>query len=177
MTFTYSKKVLLISILITALVLTAVIIIGNLSYQQIISTNNKIEQVKQSAEERARVLALRDSVDDSVRERLQLNSFFVGSEDVETANLIDNLELLAKKNNLSYVVKTVTYDNKLNETNYNNLGFLKIKMHVTGSWSNVIKFVRLIENYPKTTSVSNLVLDKTGSNWLADIDFIIAKLK
>lgn len=173
----YSKKILAVSILITISVFVAVFVSASLLYKQIVATNNKVEQVKQSANERAKVFALKDSVEGTVKQRETLKNSLVGKEDADTAGLIDNLESLAKKNNLIYVVKSVAYESTFSGASYNNLGFLRIKMLVSGSWNEVIKFVKLLENYPKLTSISNLTLDNINNKWSAEIDFVIPKLK
>jgi Tfp pilus assembly protein PilO len=183
MKLNYSKRILIIAILIFIGVLVLDLIFSNLLLGKINGINERVRQLAISATEREKNLKLKDSIINSEQDRLKLEQYFVGASDAETADFISRLESLAKASGLTSSIKSVSYEpiNDLNSSE--TVSFIRFKFSLTGKWSNVFTFLQEIENLPKIVLVQNASFDvnsdlkNTVKIWSGDIDFSVVKLK
>lgn len=102
----------------------------------------------------------------TTEEGAALTNYFIDSENVVA--FIEELEGLAKKQNLGMSVRTVDTPNKtVGERTY---PIVQITFIVEGSWSNVMSFVYFVENLPYRLSIENskfssLTKDGTTTTW------------
>lgn len=179
----YSQKILGLFIIIFLVVLAANIVVGRMNIGQIDNLNNKIRQVTLSAEERERVLAIKDSLLNSEADRKILDKHFIGPSDSDTADFIGYIEGLAKQNNLAYSVKDISHQPISEISGSEQVNFMSFRLNVLGTWDNVFTFLQFIENIPKVVSVANISIDNGPSlggktkNWSADFEFSVGRLK
>jgi hypothetical protein len=188
MKLNYSKKILIISLLIFILIILLDIFITKLLLNKITSINDKVKQLNISSAEREKELNLRDSIISSDLEREKLTSYFVGAGNAETVEFTKYLEDLAIKNGVSQ--KKSLASEAVNELNSSDIvSALRYRFNVSGKWANIYNFLQAIENLPKIAllnsvslsvsaeAVSAKELKTTGKIWSADLDFSVIKLK
>jgi len=184
----YSKRILLLSIIVFLGILVLNIIFTNLLLNKIVSINDKVKQLVISSEEREKELTLKDSILSSVEEREKFDQYFVGAGDGKTADFIASLESLADQNNVSHSIKFVGYEPVGILGTSEVVSFIRFRFSVTGRWPDVFSFLQAIENLPKVITVNNITLtvgsELSSTNnkavnkiWSADLDFSVAKLK
>lgn len=184
MKLTYSKKILIFSIIIFLVVLTLNIIFVNLLLNKVANINNKVSQLELSSAERLKEINLKDSISNSEVEREKLVSYFVGPGNAETVKFTEFLENLAAENGVTQQ-KTLSYEPLPNGPS-EILSGIRYKMSVTGRFASVYGFLRAVENLSKVSGVNSvsLSLNSNGDSsrgsaniWSGDLDFLVAKIK
>jgi hypothetical protein len=189
MKFDYTKKILLMAILVFLAVVTAVVIFSDLLLDKVVDINDKVRQLEISSQERLKELSLKDSVVSSEEERKKLAEYFVGSGNAETVDFTKYLEDLAKSFNITQK-KTLNYEpvNELKSSDV--VSAIHYTFQIYGRWSDIFNFIQAIENLPKVSflngvalnlspeGVTNKEMTKTvEKNWSAILDFSVIKLK
>lgn len=188
MKYSYSKKILTLSIIIFVIVLVLNIIFTNLLLGKIYSINDKIKQLDISSQEREKALSLKDSIASTKTERENLATHFVGAGNAETVSFTEYLENVALETGVNQK-KSLNYESVVELGPSEIISSIRYKFNITGKWSNVLKFVQAMEYLPKVSYLSGVSMGvnlgnstTTGSrmgekNWSADLDFSVAKLK
>lgn len=188
MKLTYSKRILILSIIVLAVVLALDIIFTEMLLSKIININEKVKQLNLSSQEREKELTLRESIVSSKDEREKLLTYFVGPGNAETVEFTKYLEDLALVNGVTQK-KSLGYEavSELNSSNV--VSAIRFRFNVSGKWTNVFNFLRAIENLPKVAYLNSVSLNvsseavsakdiKSGNKiWSADLDFSVIKLK
>jgi uncharacterized membrane protein len=186
MKLSYSKKILILSALVFIGVVVLDVIFTNLLLNKIIGINDKVKQLTISSQERERNFILQDLVTSTKTERIKLEQSFVGVGDINTAEFIRSLELLAKSYSVTLVIKSVGYEPVPEMASSEVVSLIKFKVNVIGKWDNVYGFLGKMENLSKVAMVTGVTFDANagfegGKNqsksWSADIDFSVVKLK
>jgi len=188
MKLNYSKKVLILSIVILIIVLLLNGIFLYLLINKINNVNNKVKQLNISSEKRETDLILKDSVLGLSAEREKLSHYFVGAGDKETIDFTKYLEDLATLAGVAHQ-KTLSSETITGPASSETVSAIRYKFNITGSWPNVYHFLLMIENMPKVISLNSVSFNvssgavslkevKIGNKiWSADLDFTVVKLK
>jgi Tfp pilus assembly protein PilO len=186
MKINFSKKILILSILLLLAISVLDVIFINLLIDKIYSIKDKENQLNISTQEREKELLLRESIGNSVVNRALLEEYFVPDGNLETVKFTEYLEKLASDMNLEHK-KSLDYEPASEMTNSEFVSAIRFRFNVSGSWQNVFDFLRTIENLPKISYLSgiNLTMNtsdisvKDGKNktWSLDLDFSVIKLK
>ncbi len=179
MRINYSKKVLGFSFIVAVIVIILVAIFCSLLIEKIVGINDKVKQIEVSSQERERSATLRVSVANTQEGRENLNKYFISVNGV--INLIEQLENLAKETGVTLDIKFVGYE-AIKQVTADTLEQVKFKVAVSGSWSKVIKFFKLVETFPAVVYLDstflNLIASKTKEQtWLLDLEFSVIKIK
>jgi hypothetical protein len=180
MKLNYSKKILIISVIIFFIIFVLNIIFSNLLWIKIVSINDKVKQIDISTQEREREMILRDLLANTKEQREKLNLYFIGAGNAETVEFTEYLENQAKITEVTQK-KSLAHD-ELKELGVSEeVSVIRYKFNVSGGWTNVFNFLITIENLPKVgyldTVIFNANSDKNlGKTWSADLDFSVVKL-
>lgn len=184
----YSKKVLILALIVFSGVIVLNVFFANILLVKIFSINDKVNQLNISSQKRERELALKDFIVSSSLDREKLAGYFIGAGNAETVEFTKYLEDLA-------LVAGVTQKKSLNYEAISELdsaevvSAIRFKFNVSGKWENVFTFIQLVENLPKVLSLNSVFLNvsseavsvkdvKSGRKvWSADLDFSVAMLK
>jgi hypothetical protein len=180
MKLNYSKKMLIVSLVVFLVVFVLNSVFLNLLWTRIIGINDKVKQIDISTQEREREMILRDLIVNTKEQREKLASYFVGTGNADTVGFTEYLENQAKKTGVTQK-KSLAYDEVKELGISEQVSAIRYKFNVSGNWTNVFNFLRTIENLPKVgylnTVVFNANTDKTsGKIWSADLDFSVIKL-
>lgn len=106
-----------------------------------------------------RLESLRKATENTSDQKQKITDLFVGEN--KAVDFIGEVESLAKASNLSYSTKSIENSDAGNLSEQNK-DLLTITISTTGSWSNTIKFIRLIETLPYSVRVESLDLTSAG---------------
>lgn len=188
MRLSYSKKILILSLVIFASILTLDIIFTNMLLGKIAGINDKIRQLDISSQKREEELILKDLIASSKIEREKLTGYFVGAGNAETVKFTKYLEDLALEAGVTQK-KSLDYESANEQSASKVVSAIRYRFNVTGKWTNVFYFLQMIENLPKVLSLNNVSLSvnlgavsaseaRSGDGiWSADLDFSVVKLK
>jgi hypothetical protein len=188
MKFDYTKKILIISILVFVTIVIEDIVFTNTLVSKIISINSKTVEMNVIAEEKIRETNLGESIAETEVERKLLDQYFVGSGNADTVEFTKNLEILAKDFNLTQN-KTLNYEPAVGLESSESVSVIRYRFDVSGKWSDVYNFIQAVENLPKVAYVNsvNLNLNSGLSSakragwankiWTANLDFSVLKFK
>lgn len=188
MKLNFSKKILLISVIVFVMVFVLDIIFVNLLLGKITSINNKIKQLDISSRERERELNLKDSIASTNSERTELLGYFIGASNAETVKFTKYLEDLARQYNV-IGKKTLDSESASELTSSEIITSIRYRFSVSGRWLDVFGFLRAVENLPKIISLNSVSLSinsqvltiqnlkNNNKEWTADLDFSVMKLK
>ncbi len=188
MRLNYSKKILILSLVVFASILTLDIIFTNMLLGKIVSINDKIKQSDISSQKREEELILKGLIASSKVEREKLTGYFVGAGNAETVNFTKYLEELALEAGVTQR-KSLDYESANELSSSEIVSAIRYRFNVTGKWTNVFYFLQMIENLPKVLSLNNISVSvnpgavsaseaKSGAKtWSADLDFSVVKLK
>jgi Tfp pilus assembly protein PilO len=188
MKIVFSKKMLILSIVILAVTAVLDAVFTQLLVGKINSINDKVKQLEISSQERLKELTLKDSIAGSKAEREKLLSYFVGATNADVVDFTKYLEDLAKQAGVRHE-KTMNYAPIGELPSSDVVSSLRYRFNVTGAWSNVFAFLQAIENLPKAVLVNNVTLTvsseavsvkelRSGNKlWSADLDFSVVKIK
>lgn len=140
--------------------------------------NNKVRQMNISSQERERELNLKDSIVSTEGGRVELEKYFIPAGDVATVNFTKFLEALALETGVSHE-KTLNYEVVKDMEKSEIVSAVRFRFNISGSWSNVFKFIQLVESLPKISYINNVSFyySPEGKNWSAALDFSVVKLK
>jgi hypothetical protein len=187
MKLNYSKKILIITLLVFIGVLVLDIVFTNLLWQKILSINNKIKQLNISAQERVKELNLKETIVNSAENRVLLEESFVAAGNAKTVEFVSYLETLAKDTGVKYNTNSLSYEVVPELGSSESVQFIRLRASVSGSWANVFAFLQTIEKLPKISSLNSVSFNlnsdinantkSTTNFWSAELDFSVAKLK
>jgi len=187
MKLNYSKKILIMSVILFIGVIVLDIIFTGLLLTKIISINDKVKQLDISSQERLRELNLKEAISSSMINRDKLSGYFVGAGNSETVDFTKYLENLALESRVAQK-KTLNYEPAIGMASSSVVSVIRYKFETSGSWNNSFNFLKGIENLPKVAylnsisinlnseGVSDVNTKPTGKVWSAIIDFSVAKL-
>ncbi|MDD5318726.1 MAG: hypothetical protein PHF79_02810 [Candidatus Pacebacteria bacterium] len=119
-------------------------------------------QVSQLSQSNEHVQALKSVVDQSQGYLDRLNSYFVGSGDQNTLQFITQIESLATSVGLQHATQNITLDNGngLDALGKQSIG---VTFATSGSWSETVRFISLLESSPYILDITRIDLDKSAS--------------
>jgi hypothetical protein len=188
MKLNYSKKILIMSIILFIGVIVLDVIFTNLLLAKIRSINDKVKQLDISSQERLRELNLKEAISSSLINREKLSKYFVGPGNSETVDFTKYLENLALENNVVQK-KTLNYEPAIGLASSSVTSVIRYKFETSGGWNNSFNFLRGIENLPKVSYLNSLLINlnpdgvseggakSSGKTWSTSIDFSVIKLK
>ena len=188
MKLNFSKKILILSLVIFIAVLVLDIIFASLLINRVVEINDRVEQLNTSTQKQEKELTLTDFIANSAAERDQLASYFVGAGNAETVYFTKYLEALAKEVGVTEK-KTLNYQPVIGLESSVNVSAIEYHFSVSGRWSNVFTFLQMIENLPKVLSLNSVSLSvaseavslseiRSGIKiWTLDLDFSVVNLK
>lgn len=106
-----------------------------------------------------RLESLRKATENTSDQKQKITDLFVSTN--KAVDFIGEVEGLAKASNLSYSTKSIENSDAGNLSEQNK-DLLTITISTTGSWSNTIKFIRLIETLPYSVKVESVDLTSAG---------------
>jgi len=188
MKLNYSKRILVLVIIMFVGVITLNVTFSNLLLHKISDINDRVSQLDISSQEREKELGLREGIISSKAEREKLAGYFVGEGNVETVEFTKYLEDLALKNNLTQS-KSLNYEPVSGLESSSVVSAIRFRFTIMGKWTNIFTFLQLIENLPKVLSLDSVSLSTSLDGdlakeirpeariWQADLDFTVVKLK
>jgi len=188
MKFYYTKKILIISILVFVIIIIESILFTNVLINKIVSINDKTVQMNTLTEEKMMDTNLGESITNTEVERKMLDQYFVGPGNVDTVEFTKYLEVLAKGFNLTQK-KTLNYEPAMGMESSDSVSVIRYRFDVSGKWSDVYNFIQAVENLPRAGYLNSVnlnlssVLSPTKSInsgnkiWTANLDFSVFKLK
>jgi hypothetical protein len=177
MKLNYSKKILIVSIVVFLGILAVDIIFTGLLLNKIASINNKIKQLNISTKEREAEFDMREILNKTEAERNKLESYFLLAGNAETVKFTEYLENLAK-NNVVKQTKTLSYESINNVDLVKEVSVIRYKFNVLGQWGGVLGFLHNIENLSKINYLNSITINNSpdGKIWSADVDFSVITL-
>jgi hypothetical protein len=188
MKINYSKRILILFLVIFIGVIALDVLYTNKLFDQILSINDKVKQLNISSEKREKELSLKDFILSSKVEREKLDQYFVGAGNAETVKFTKYLEDLAAEVGVDQK-KSLDYEAVSEFQSSDVVSALHFRFNVSGHWADVYTFLKLIENLPKVVSLNSVSLTATSGAvsareaksgvrlWSADLDFFVVKLK
>jgi len=160
-------------------------------YFDFVRTNDSISAdsaaISQEATQEQQVIGLRQTVASLQKDQGLLDSLFVDNDKV--ADFIQSIESLADTAGVSHQLSiNVQPDDSLAADNKE---LLQFHMTTSGSWTNTIRFMTLLENMPYKVYVGSVELgegsdqvsgvsgspQKSSGSWKGDFDFSVVKNK
>jgi len=188
MKLNYSKKILILAMLLFLVVFVSNIIFIYLLFGTINGVNDKVRQLNISSQKREEELLLKDMISDFRPEREKINQYFVGAGNADIVAFTKSLEDLADAYGVSQR-KTLSHEPISELKNSETVSNLRFRFNVSGKWANVFNFFQSIETLPKVIKINSVVLSVNSSalsakevktnekTWMAEIDFSVVKLK
>lgn len=185
MKLNYSKKIFILGLVTFVCVIILDIIFTDLLVGKIMMINNKVQQLVISSDERERELNLKDSIRNSDIARVELEKYFIGAGDAETVAFTKSLEDLARASSVAYTIRSLNYEMAPDLGGSASVSLIRFSFTIKGQWSNVMTFLKLVENLPNVVLVNNASLSVSDGDianakqsiWSADVDFSVAQLK
>ena len=112
-----------------------------------------------------------------------LSNYVISSDGI--VDFMKSLDKLTLNNGLKSEVKSISFT-PISGSEYQNLELADIKIDVIGEWRNVEYFLKVLENYPLSLSITNFSMSKFSDyqvkgkkipQWLGSFDFTVLKMK
>jgi Tfp pilus assembly protein PilO len=182
MKLNYSKKILIVSVVIFLVIFVLDIISFNFLWAKIVSLNDKVKQIDISTKEREKEMTLKDLILKTKTEREEFDRYFIGAGNLETVKFTEYLETLAKE--YKVIQKKTLVDEQLKDSDLEKSEFVSViryKFNITGDLANISGFLSALENMPKIGYLNSVVFNSASEisktkTWSADIDFSVIKL-
>lgn len=113
-------------------------------------------QIKVRTEENNNLTSIKERIADTVSARAKLNSYFIPKDGV--VPFLNGFESLAEENNLLLKVDSVAIEDEAAAPNL--FEHVKLSAEVTGAWSDVYRFSKLIELMPLKVAVDMVDFEK-----------------
>lgn len=174
-----TKKVLALVVLLNVALLAVLVFFffAIKSKNETISRNENI--IETALAERGKIATLKTLVEETHKDREKLDSFLVDKEKI--VEFLESVENLAKNERLSIGIGSL--EERTDSASGVAVPTLNLSIDSSGSWSNVIKFLHLMENLPYHLSISkvNLRTDEGGARkrgeaiWSVTFDVSVRK--
>lgn len=137
-------------------------------------------QLALAAEKANSLKSVKALMDDTAERRAKVGTFFI--KDDKVVDFLDSLDTLGTQNGVKLAINSVAVA-PLSKTSSSYLEQLNIKVQVEGSWSNVYRFLTLLETMPYKVSWGRVGFDQVSGSagkqsiWQGVFDVSIVKLK
>ncbi len=165
---------------LTLSIIIALVTIGGYAYayDQIFGLIDRTNTLKDELRTKELRLAheqdLTKSADTTSEDKKKLSKFFVTKDGaIDVVSIIENS---ASRLSLQYVtnsIDTIDVDSLATQ----NKDLLKLDMTVSGSWSNVLRFVGYLESLPFAVNIERAEIVENGGVWRLGVVFSIVKFK
>ena len=150
---------------------------------QNIDTNDKENKIKNEIKKQDSRSLMQSDLNEGKVYRDNIGKLIIGKENI--VGFIKIIEDMVSSSGLNFEVKSVAAENNDN-LNIINSEYIRVKIDVTGEWSNLQFFMKLLENYPLKIDVNKVSLTKFSDyeekskkmpQWLGNFEFTVVKIK
>ncbi len=178
-----TKKIFLLLLIINIILITLFYLLFLYVKIQNIKASDMENEIRNEIRKQESRSIMQEDLEKAIESGDKLNNFFVKKEDI--VGFIEIIEDSVTNFGLKSEVKSVSTES--NDTlNKVNAEYLRVKIDVTGSWENILSFIKFLENYPLKINIEKIFLtkfsdydveDKIMPQWLVSFDFTVLKFK